>query len=186
MLQEILGKEYAGTVVCDCWRAYDFLSNAILQRCWAHLLRKSKILESVAGKHFHKKLSVLFDEIIKFNSAEKSERQRLRKYANMTRRLKKIVAYYSRYEECEAVVKYIDFHIESWFSCIKVAGVQPTNNYAEQAIRETVLVRKIIGAFRSESGPKTYETLASLIATWQIQKRDIKKELTRMLSANLC
>ena len=76
--------------------------------------------------------------------------------------------------------------MESWFTCIKIAGVQPTNNYAEQAIRETVLVRKIIGAFRSVKGTKTYETLASLLATWQYQKLDIKKELQRMLSANLC
>jgi hypothetical protein len=83
-------------------------------------------------------------------------------------------------------VKYIDFHLESWFTCVKIAGVQPTNNYAEQAIRETVLVRKIIGAFRSEKGTKTYETLASLLTTWQIQKKDIKTELCRMLSANLC
>ena len=186
VLDEILGKDYAGTVVCDCWRAYDFLSCAILQRCWAHLLRKSKELKSVAGIHFHKKLTALFDDIIKFNSTEKNEKQRLRKYAQMTKKLQKIIQYYSRYEECQAVTKYIDFHIESWFTCIKIAGVQPTNNYAEQAIRETVLVRKIIGAFRSEKGTKTYETLASLIATWQLQKLDIKKELTRMLSANLC
>jgi transposase len=186
VLEEILGKDYTGIVVCDCWRAYDFLSNAILQRCWAHLLRKSKVLETVAGKHFHQKISAQFDEIIKFNSTEKSEKQRLRKYKQMTAKLQKIVSYYSRYEECEAVTKYIDFHIESWFTCIKMAGVQPTNNYAEQAIRETVLVRKIIGAFRSVEGTKTYETLASLIATWQLQKLDIKKELNRMLSANLC
>jgi transposase len=186
VLEEILGKDYTGIVVCDCWRAYDFLSNAILQRCWAHLLRKSKVLETVAGKHFHQKISAQFDEIIKFNSTEKSEKQRLRKYKQMTAKLQKIVSYYSRYEECEAVTKYIDFHIESWFTCIKMAGVQPTNNYAEQAIRETVLVRKIIGAFRSVEGTKTYETLASLIATWQLQKLDLKKELTRMLSANLC
>ena len=104
----------------------------------------------------------------------------------MTKNLRKIVAYYSRYTECEGVIKYIDFHTESWLTCIKIAGVQPTNNYAEQAIRETVLVRKIIGAFRSVTGTKTYETLASLIATWQLQKRDIKKELIRMLSTNLC
>lgn len=186
VLQEILGKDYAGTVVCDCWRAYDFLSNALLQRCWAHLLRKSKELESTPGKHFHRKLSTLFDEIIKFNSIEKNQKQRLRKYTQMTKKLQQIVAYYQKYEECKSVAKYIDFHIESWFTCIKIAGVQPTNNYAEQAIRETVLVRKIIGAFRSERGTKTYETLASLIATWQIQKMDIKKELTRMLSSNLC
>ena len=186
VLEEILGKDYTGIVVCDCWRAYDFLINAILQRCWAHLLRKSKGLESVAGRHFHKKLSELFEQIVKFNSTEKSEKQRLRKYTKMTTKLQKIVSYYLRYEECKAVAKYIKLHSESWLACIKIAGVQPTNNYAEQAIRETVLVRKIIGAFRSVGGTKTYETLASLIATWQYQKLDIKKELHKMLSTNLC
>jgi len=186
VLEEILGKNYAGTIVCDCWRAYDFLSNATLQRCWAHLLRKSAELKGVSGRHFHKKLSKLFGQIIKFNSIERTEKQRRQKYEKMTVELQKITAYYSRYEKYICVVKYLDFHIESWFTCIKIAGVQPTNNYAEQAIRETVLVRKIIGAFRSEKGTKTYETLASLIASWQIQKKNIKKELHRMLTSNMC
>lgn len=84
----------------------------------------------------------------------------------MTLKLQKIIDYYSQYQEGKAVTKYINFHLESWFTCIKFAGVQPTNNYAEQAIRETVLVRKIVETFRSENGTKTYETLASLIATW--------------------
>jgi len=186
VLEEILGKDYKGTVICDCWRAYDYLSNAFLQRCWAHLLRKSKELKNVPGRHFHKKLSMLFDEIIQFNKKEHNEKQRLMKYARMTKKLQKIIQHYSRYEECQKVTKYIDFHIESWFTCVKIAGIQPTNNYAEQAIRETVLVRKIIGAFRSEEGTKRYETLSSLIATWQLQKLNIKAELTRMLSVNLC
>ena len=186
VLEEILGKDYGGIVVCDCWRAYDFLSNATLQRCWAHLLRKSKELESVAGRHFHKKLSELFDQITKFNNKERTQQQRRHKYLQMTTKLQKVISYYSRYEECRAVKKYINFHMESWFTCIKIAGVQPTNNYAEQAIRETVLVRKIIGAFRSEKGTTVYETLASLLATWQIRKKDIKTELSRMLSTNLC
>ena len=104
----------------------------------------------------------------------------------MTVKLQKILAYYARYEECTGVVKYVNFHLESWFTCIKLAGIEPTNNYAEHAIRETVMVRKIIGAFRSVTGTKVYETLASLLATWQYQKLDIKKELRKMLSTNLC
>ena len=187
VLEEILGKAFAGILVCDCWRAYDFLSNASIQRCWAHLLRKSKELcETVAGRHFHKKLTALFDEIKQFNKKERTEKQRLRKYNRMTAKLQKILAYYARYGECEGVIKYVNFHLESWFTCIKIAGIEPTNNYAEQAIRETVIVRKIIGAFRSETGTKVYETLASLLATWQFQKRDIKQELQRMLATNLC
>lgn len=186
VLEEILGKDYVGIVVCDCWRAYDFLSNATLQRCWAHLLRKSAELEGVPGRHFHEKLSVLFKQIRAFNDQKRTMNERERKYNQMTARLQKIIAYYAKYDDCKAAVKYVDFHIESWFTCVKIAGVQPTNNYAEQAIRETVIVRKIVGAFRSIKGTKTYETLASLIATWQYQKLDIKKELHRMLTANLC
>jgi len=187
VLEEILGKAFAGILVCDCWRAYDFLSNASIQRCWAHLLRKSKELsETVVGRHFHEKLHALFDDIKKFNSKERTEKQRLRKYQQMTAKLQKILAHYARYEECTGVVKYVNFHLESWFTCIKLAGIEPTNNYAEQAIRETVIVRKIIGAFRSVTGTKVYETLASLLATWQFQQKDIKQELHRMLIANLC
>lgn len=187
VLEEILGKAFTGIVVCDCWRAYDFLSNAQIQRCWAHLLRKSKeLVETVAGRHFHEKIKALFEDIKQFNSTEHTQEQRTRKYEQMTTNLQKILKYYSKYAECEGVIKYIDFHIESWFTCIKIAGVEPTNNYAEQAIRETVIVRKIIGAFRSESGTQVYETLASLLTTWQIQQRDIKQELHRILTTNLC
>ncbi len=187
VLEEILGKAYSGIVVCDCWRAYDFLSLASIQRCWAHLLRKSKELcNSVIGRHFHDKLSALFDEIKAFNKVERTQKKRDRKYKQMTSKLKKITRYYSKYEQCKPVIKYIDFHIQSWFTCIKIAGVEPTNNFAEQAIRETVMVRKIIGAFRSENGTKVYETLASLLATWQMQKRDMRAELHRMLSAHMC
>ena len=187
VLEEILGKLFTGVVVCDCWRAYDFLSSASIQRCWAHLLRKSKELsETVTGRHFHRKLIALFDEIKQFNAKEPTERQRQRKYRQMTAKLQKILEYYARYDDCRSVVKYANFHLESWFTCIRIAHVEPTNNYAEQAIRETVMVRKIIGAFRSESGAKVYEALASLLATWQLQQRDVRQELQRMLTTNLC
>ena len=104
----------------------------------------------------------------------------------MTARLQKITGYYARYEDCIGVVKYINFHIESWFTCVRFDNVEPTNNLAEQAIRETVIVRKIIGAFRSVNGTHVYETLASLLATWQSQQKNLRQELHRMLTAQLC
>ena len=187
VLQEILGEKYSGVVICDCWRAYNFLSKtALIQRCWAHLLRKSKILKTIAGRHLHEKLGSLFKEIKEFNLTNPTEKQRLEKYCKITARLKKIVKYYSKYAEILPVMKYIDNNIGNWFTCIKVEGVEPTNNFAEQAIRETVVVRKIIGAFRSETGKHNYETLASLIASWKLSELDLKKELKRMLLKNLC
>jgi len=187
VLEEILGVEYSGTVVCDCWRAYNFLTGANIQRCWAHLLRKSeKLCEFVAGKHFHDKLTDLFAEIKEFNAEEHNADQRLQKYTEMTAKLEKLIDYYNKYDEFTGVVKYIRFNLKNWFTCIKIEGVEPTNNYAEQAIRETVIVRKIIGAFRSESGKVSYETLASLIASWQMQNKDLKAELKQMLTKRMC
>ena len=186
VLEEILGKDYIGTVICDCWRAYNYLSNAQLQRCWAHLIRKTKVLDTIAGINFHKKVKSLFEEIKQFNSSEHTELERTEKYEVMTKELKKIIQYYSKYDDLMPVVKYIKFNLGNWFTCIKVEGVEPTNNFAEQAIRETVMVRKIIGAFRSESGKENYEIMASLMATWQLNDLDLKAELKQMLIKNLC
>lgn len=186
VLEEILGKNYSGTVICDCWRAYNYLEFANIQRCWAHLLRKSKELLSIAGIHMHEKLTELFDEIKTYNLSSHTAEERLKKYDEMTAKLKEIIDYYSKYPELTSVVKYINFNLENWFTCIRIEGIEPTNNFAEQALRESVLVRKIIGAFRSETGKKNYETLASVIASWQLKGLDLKNELRQMLIKNLC
>jgi transposase len=187
VLEEILGKLYSGTVICDCWRAYNFLSFANIQRCWAHLLRKSKDLcSTVAGKHLHQKLKALFEEIKVFNVNNPTDKQRKEKYNELTSELKKLTDYYSRYEDFKGIITYLNGNLENWFTCVKVEGIEPTNNFAERAIRETVMVRKIIGAFRSETGTQNYETLASVISTWQIKGLEWKKELKQMLIKNLC
>jgi len=187
VLEEILGKDYSGTIICDCWRAYNFLAFASIQRCWAHLLRKSKELcNSVVGTNFHEKLIKLFEEIKKFNESLPTSEQRIKKYEEMTKELKEIIDYYSKYDELKSVVKYINFNLENWFTCIKIEGIEPTNNFAEQALRESVLVRKIIGAFRSEIGKGNYETIASVIASWKLKGLDLKSELKKILIKNLC
>ena len=187
VLEEVLGKEYCGTIICDCWRAYNFLKNANLQRCWAHLLRKSKALsEFKGGKKLHNQLKKIFKEIKDFNLVEHSVFERETKYQELTDRLKIIVKNNIENKDLESVIKYINFNIENWMTCVKLEGIEPTNNFAEQSIRETVMVRKIIGAFRSEKGKKSYETLASLMATWQMQNLNMKEELKKILIKKLC
>ena len=134
----------------------------------------------------HDKLTELFDEIKRYNSTNHASEERLKKYEELTGKLKELIEYYSKYPELESVVKYINFNLGNWFTCIKVEGIEPTNNLAEQAIREPVLVRKIIGAFRSETGKENYEKLASVIASWQLRGLDLRDELKRMLMKNLC
>ncbi|MBA7567552.1 hypothetical protein ES708_09267 [subsurface metagenome] len=87
---------------------------------------------------------------------------------------------------CDCWRAYIGNNIGNWFTCIKYEGIEPTNDFAEQALRETVIVRKIIGAFRSENGKHNYETLASLLSSWQLNNFDIKEKLRSTLIKNLC
>ena len=94
----------------------------------------------------------------------------------MTQELNRLVNYYKQYEELHEVIVYIGNNLENWFTCILYENVEPTNNFAEQAIRETV-----IGAFRSEQGPEDYSILASLLATWKIRGLNICSQLKTTL-----
>jgi hypothetical protein len=53
-------------------------------------------------------------------------------------------------------------------------------------MREYVIMRKIIGTFRSERGAEDYQYIASLLATWQLQGKDVYKELEDLLRKELC
>ena len=58
---EVLGKDFAGTVVCDGWTAYPAFSSN-LQRCWVHILRESEDAseEQVEGEPTYRTLSELY------------------------------------------------------------------------------------------------------------------------------
>ena len=134
-LKEILGENYKGTVICDCWRAYDFLGK--LQRCWSHLLRKAEeFINNIAGRHLYERLELMFEEIKRFNSTNPIKKEREKKYKIMTEELQSTIKYYSKYEELKDVITYIGNNIGNWFTCVKYEGIEPTNNFAEQALRD--------------------------------------------------
>jgi len=56
--------------------------------------------------------------------------------------------------------------------------IEPMNNLSEQVIRKHVLMRKIIGAFRSENGAEYYPALRSSL------RSDYKEKRSTMNSKN--
>lgn len=73
-----------------------------------------------------------------------------------------------------------------WYTCMLYPGMEPTNNLGEQAIREHVILRKIIGCFRSENGAENYQYIASLLADWRSQGKNGFEELEQLLRQELC
>jgi transposase len=185
--REILGEDFYNVLVRDGWKAYNSLKHALVQRCWAHLLREAKDhIDSTPGNHMYEKLCIMFKDIKVFIKDEHEEDIRKEKFMEFNKRMKSLLGYYSRYPELGELITYAKNGGSHWFTCILVEGVEPTNNLAEQPIREHVVMRKIIGAIRSTDGVRVYETLASLIATWRLNDVNISVALKKMITQNLC
>jgi transposase len=67
----------------------------------------------------------------------------------------------------------------------RVAGVEPTNNAAERALRHAVIWRRISGGTDSEGGSRFVERVLSVAATCRRQNRSVLEYLTGCLRARL-
>jgi len=168
VIEEILGKKYKGIICCDGWKVYESFSDK-LQRCWAHLLRESNHLKD---KHkdfevYHNYLDKTFEKIKEIRAKPPGKKERIKitgemreSLLGMTSRMKKNVSF-------RKFARKIENGINHWFTCIENLEVEPTNNFAEQALRELIVQRKIMGGLRSEKGAKTLEVVSTMIATWK-------------------
>jgi transposase len=63
-----------------------------------------------------------------------------------------------------------------------VPVVEPTNNRAERALRESMVQRKIMGCFRNGKGTWIYETVMTVLASWKQQGWDLPQALGEALT----
>jgi transposase len=74
--------------------------------------------------------------------------------------------------------------LDHWLTFVGEPAVSPTNNAAENALREPVILRKLIGTLRNERGMFVHETVLSLLATWSQQGRNPYDQLQRVVRDN--
>ena len=178
VIEEILGKQFRGIIVSDGWIAYKTFAD-ILQRCWAHLLRECDRLEDNYSDFNFKNEQIhnLFKEIpeIRENPPLESQRKILQK--EMGDRLEFIARnMLGDYRFKKLGIKILNGR-DSWFTCVVHVLVEPTNNFAEQALRELIVQRKIMGGLRSEDGAKILERTATCITTWKKQRKPLFETL---------
>ena len=185
VLEEILGKEPEGANSADGWRAYSWMK---LQRCWAHLLRAVDACIDVSenGKRLSEDIHSCFKKLREFLDRDPSMADRMEKKDLFEKELEGIIAKYSEFKELKKPLTYLKNGSGCWYTCLLYPGMEPTNNLAEQAIREHVIMRKIIGCFRSEKGAENYQYIASLLATARLQGKNGFEELEKVLRQELC
>jgi transposase len=185
VIEEILGKEPEGANSADGWRAYSWMK---LQRCWAHLLRVVDACIDVSenGKRLSEDIHSCFKKLREFIDSDPSMAERMEKKDLFEKELEGIIAKYRDFRELKKPLTYLENGCGCWFTCLLYPGMEPTNNLAEQAIREHVIMRKIIGCFRSVKGAENYQYIASLLATARLQGRNGFAELEKVLRQELC
>lgn len=168
VIEEVLGKDFQGTIVCDGWRPYPSFTSRI-QRCWAHLLREAKCYAEHVNEAnpLSKALHQLYDDLKTSMEDDPPPGERARLVSNAKRRLRYWLKKRYRSEEVKKLVGKVRNGFDHWFTFVTTPGVEPTNNRAERALREHVVQRKIIGTFRNGKGTRIYETIMTMLATWK-------------------
>ena len=184
VVKETMGENFHGPVIVDGWRAYSYLT--IIQRCWAHLIREvDAFKDNKQGKELSDEIHAMFKELKESLKSEDMDYRMSMKNA-FDKKIDDIANRYGEYRELKKPVKYIINGLGSWFTCLLYPGMEPTNNLAEQSIREHVVIRKIIGTFRSKSGSQNYQYISSLMSTWNFQKKNMFVEMDKILRKELC
>ncbi|MBU0471584.1 MAG: IS66 family transposase [Nanoarchaeota archaeon] len=178
VVEEILGKEYKGIIVCDGWKVYEQFTSR-LQRCWAHLLRESYHLKE---KHkgyekYHNQLKNIFDKIIQIRLKPPAIEERLLIIEGLKNEILELVRRIKFEENYKKFATTIENGLGYWFTCLEHLEIEPTNNYAEQALRELIVQRKIMGGLRSEKGAETLEVVSTMITTWKKQEKPLMETM---------
>lgn len=182
VVEEILGAKFGGILVSDGWIVYSKFAE-ILQRCWAHLLRECDSLED-KYKDFefkNKQIHNLFIEICKIRKDPPPEDKRRILQQEMKKRLEFISRNMLADRRFKKLGTKILNGLESWFTCVVHTNVEPTNNFAEQALRELIIQRKIMGWLRSKDGAVVLERVATCLTTWKKQRKPLFETLRSYL-----
>lgn len=173
VLTRILGNEFDGTVISDCFTAYQKFAR-FFQKCWAHLLRTTYSLAEENKKQditkLHRWLDNLFNEMNDFLKTKPPPEIRIKKHKIYERKLKKIMKYPWKSKYSKDIVKYwLVKYQGQWLTAILIQDVELTNNKTERGIRKVIPTRKLLGGHRTEEGARYFAIIESHRQTWKIR-----------------
>ena len=181
--QSILGNNFSGVLNTDGYTAYNAVNAKNRQTCLAHIIRKSKEIKQeilLKKPQFQDKRSIQFCSSVSvlFKKTCEIGQKFIRGYIHYNRAdvfesrlysvLNSICLTKLADKKAETLrQRLIDPNKESnrLFTFLKYPGVQPTNNQAEQSLRNMVIFRKICFGTRSTQGSYSHSVLPSLLLT---------------------
>lgn len=195
-VREIIGDDFAGTLVTDRGKSYDArnLSNLKQQKCLSHLDRTlAAVLEQAQApraRHLVLQLKDLFQRGWQLYRAFHDPQQKTPAYDRQARALQEELTWWLRERPLtdahnQRLVNELGWHHDRGNLLRFLAdpvNVPPTNNAAERALRPAVIARKVSHCSKNERGAEAFSAFTSVIGTLKKQGCDLLESLTHILT----
>jgi transposase len=195
----IFGKNFEGSLVRDRYAAYNGIGSD-WQACLAHIITKAREISrehALLPQREQDKQVASFCDLVKdlcsracevgqklnlndipWKSAAGIEKQFIRELAKIC---KKPLSFKPAETLRTFLIGNDQKHL---FTFLRIPGVPPTNNHAEQSLRHMVIFRKISFGTRSERGLRTHSIIPSLVQTARRQGVHPREFLQTLFTAD--
>lgn len=197
--QEILGAGFAGFVTSDRCGAYNWLSIEQRQVCWAHLKRDfTKIaqrpgISGELGNALLEQQEQLFELWYQVRDGTLERTALIETVAPIRQRVQELLIEGASYPIADGEKTPLAKTVRTCQQLLKIepalwlfvttAGIDPTNNAAEQAIRPAVLWRKCSYGSQSAQGSLFVARMLTVVTTLRRQQRHVLDYLTEACRA---
>jgi transposase len=188
ILADWLGEAYTGVIHCD--RARMYWSFGRLQWCWAHLKRDFQgLIDSrchTARRLGHdlmrptKELFVLWQKV---RDGTLSRPEFVEQMKPIRAEVESLLLRGYFNARVRGFCKGLWEHRQNLWTFVEVEGVEPTNNAAEQALRQAVIWRKLSFGTQSSAGSRFVERLLTVVETCRRQRRNVLSWMVEAVEA---
>jgi len=186
VVHETLGGDFAGMLVSDCLNIYDTI-DCRKHKCIAHHLRaiaKARERPDTEDASYLQQWKRLFQAVTALWKARPrmSEEAFVQERARIEQTVERLLRQPVTQPGDVAVQNRLLKQGPHLLGCLHEPAAEPTNNRAERALRPAVIARKVSCGNRTERGRRTWEILASLAATCDLNADDFLDWLAPRLS----
>lgn len=188
--RKILGEDYRGGLITDCYSGYDRHGTPLKQKCLSHLKRAAADWEKLlppeakdsraffaAVRQWVKRGCRWHRERRRRDGAEReAEAHRLREEFDRLETMP------TDSERAARLQKRLRRYHREWLTFLDHPGVPPTNNLAEQALRALVILRKQTFGSRTRAGARRLGTMLTVIETAKRQGKNVLKFLVALFT----
>lgn len=184
--QELLGERFWGWLITDRWSGYNWYPTWRRQLCWAHLARDIEAMierggrSQAIGEALRDQTRQMFHWWHRVRDGTLAHASLASYMRPVQREVERLLeeGQHCGVQKTDGVGREILKRQPALWTFVRHAGVEPTNNTAERAIRPGVLWRKGSFGTQSPEGSRFVEVMMTAVATLKQQHRNVLEYLT--------